>query len=400
MQNSPSLVLKKRIESIDILRGIIMLIMAIDHTRDYFHIVHAHGDPINLTGITPIIFFTRWITRFCAPSFVFLSGISAYLAGLRRTKSELSIFLIKRGLWLIFVEVAIMSFAFTLNPGYNFLILQVLWAIGFSMVILGLLVRAPITVIGVIGGLIFFGHNLLDYLKFPDGATGIGYNLLRFFFTTHGTILPINQTHVIYDFYAAIPWTGLMLLGYVFGQLYDPSFDQQKRKKILLYAGLSALALFFILRLFNLYGEAVPWSVQRRGIFTVFSFFDTSKFPPSLLYFCMTIGPALIILALTENVQNKFTKIFVVYGSVPFFYYILHFYLIRIINIVLFYASGYTNSQIADPKSINLFGPKTFGYHLGVVYLIWLFVIIVLYFPCRWFSKYKKTHNQWWLSYL
>jgi uncharacterized membrane protein len=391
---------KQRIQSIDILRGVIMLIMALDHCRDFIHIAGPNGDPTNMETTTPILFFTRWITHFCAPTFVFLSGISAYLAGLRRTKSELSAFLIKRGLWLIFAEVAIITLGFTFNPLYNLFILQVLWAIGFSMVILGLLVRAPLAVIGVIGGLIVFGHDILDYLQLPQNGTDAGYILLRLFLTARATLFTINSTHLVFDFYAILPWTGVMLLGYVFGPLYKPTFGAQKRRKILLYTGLSILALFFILRILNLYGDPAPWSVQRNGVYTVLSFFNTSKYPPSLLYLCMTIGPALIILSITEKVQNKLTKIFTVYGNVPFFYYILHFYLIHIITVILFYASGYNNSQIIDPKSPFLFRPSTFGYNLGIVYLVWLFVIIVLYFPCRWFSKYKKTHSQWWLSYL
>jgi uncharacterized membrane protein len=389
---------KQRIQSIDILRGVIMLIMALDHVRDFVHFAGPYGDPTNMATTTPILFFTRWITHFCAPTFVFLSGTSAYLAGLRRTKSELSAFLIKRGLWLIFVELAIITLAFTFNPLYNLFILQVIWAIGFSMVILGLLVRAPLVVIGVIGALIFFGHDLLDYVKYPD--KGAEYVLMRLFLTAQATLLSINSTHVVFDLYAIIPWTGIMLLGYVFGSLYKPSVDPQKRKKILLYAGLVVLAIFFVLRLFNLYGDPAPWSTQRDGVFTVLSFFNVSKYPPSLMYSCMTVGAALVVLSQTENIKNKLTKIFTVYGSVPFFYYVLHFYLIHIITVVLFFASGYNTSQIVDPKSPFLFRPSTFGYDLGIVYLVWLFVIIVLYFPCRWFSKYKKTHRQWWLSYL
>ncbi|HEY4323731.1 MAG TPA: heparan-alpha-glucosaminide N-acetyltransferase domain-containing protein [Mucilaginibacter sp.] len=389
---------KQRIQSIDILRGVIMLIMALDHVRDFVHNGFS-GDPTDMATTTPILFITRWITHFCAPTFVFLSGTSAYLAGLRRTKSELSAFLIKRGLWLIFVELAIITLAFTFNPFYNLFILQVIWAIGFSMVILGLLVRAPLVVIGVIGALILFGHDMLDNAKNLP-TSGTEYVLLRLFLTAQATVMPINANHFVFDLYAILPWTGIMLLGYVFGSLYKPSVDSQKRKKILLYTGLAVLALFFVFRLFNLYGDPAPWSTQRDSVYTVLSYFNVSKYPPSLMYSCMTIGAALVVLSQTEKIQNKLTKIFTVYGSVPFFYYVLHFYLIHIITVILFFASGYTTSQIIDPKSPFLFRPATFGYGLGIVYLVWLFVIIVLYFPCRWFSKYKKSHSQWWLSYL
>ncbi|MFI5138384.1 MAG: DUF1624 domain-containing protein [Sphingobacteriales bacterium] len=389
---------KQRIQSIDILRGVIMLIMALDHCRDFFHNGGAFSDPTNMATTTPILFFTRWITHFCAPNFVFLSGISAYLAGTRRTKSELSSFLIKRGIWLVFIEVVILTFAFSLNPFYNFVILQVLWVIGVSMIILGLLVKAPLKVIAIIGALIFFSHDILDYLQLPK--TGVEADLIKLFFTAKGTVFQLNQSRYIFDLYALIPWTGVMLLGYVFGSLYQSSFDQQRRKKILLYTGLATLSLFVVLRYFNIYGDPAPWSVQRNGVFSFMSFLNVSKYPPSLLYSCLTIGVGLVVLSLTEHIQNRLKAIFVIYGNVPFFYYVLHFYIIRALSIIVFFAQGYGTNQIVAPGRPFLFSPPNFGFHLGGVYLVWLFVIASLYFPCRWFSKYKKTHNQWWLSYL
>jgi uncharacterized membrane protein len=398
MKNPPEPSGKQRIQSIDILRGVIMLIMAIDHCRDFFHNTGLSADPTDMATTTPILFFTRWITHFCAPTFIFLSGISAYLAGTRRTKSELSVFLIKRGLWLIAVELVVITFAFTFNPLYNTFIFQVIWVIGISMVVLGLLVRAPLAVIGMIGGLIFFGHDILDYLQLPKA--GAGYVLLRIFFTAKGTLLPLNSSHFIFDLYAIIPWTGVMLLGYVFGSLYKSSVGAVQRKKTLLIAGFCLIGLFILLRLPNSYGDPAPWLAQRNWVHTLLSFLNVSKYPPSLLYLCMTLGPAIIVLALTENLQNRLTKIFTVYGNVPFFYYVLHFYLIHIITVILFFASGYSTSQIIDKNSPFLFRPINFGFSLGIVYLLWLFVIVVLYFPCRWYSKYKQTHRQWWLSYI
>ncbi|HZY37863.1 MAG TPA: heparan-alpha-glucosaminide N-acetyltransferase domain-containing protein [Mucilaginibacter sp.] len=391
---------KQRINSIDILRGVIMLIMALDHTRDFFHNAGATSDPTDMATTTPILFFTRWITHFCAPNFVFLSGISAYIAGTRRTKSELSAFLIKRGFWLVFVEVVILTFAFTLNPFYNVVILQVLWVIGLSMVILGLLVKLPLKFIGIIGALIFLSHDILDYLHLPKAGTEA--NLMKLFFMARGSVIPIGQTHFIFDLYAIIPWTGVMLLGYVFGSMYQSSFDPQRRRKILMNAGLISLAVFLVLRYFNLYGDPNPWSVQRNGVYTFLSFLNVSKYPPSLMYSLMTIGVGMLVLALTEKVQNKLTAIFIIYGNVPFFYYVLHFYMLRITDVVVFYVQGFGNKDIVDPKHQNpfLFSPPHFGFNLGGVYIVWLCVIIALYFPCRWFSRYKKTHNQWWLSYL
>src|SRR5665213_590361 len=188
---------KYRIESIDILRGLIMLIMALDHTRDYLHLTSPLSSPTNVVTTTPILFFTRWVTHFCAPNFVFLSGISAYIAGTRRTKKELSAFLIKRGLWLILVELVLVTFALTFNPLYNVLVLQVIWVIGFSMILMGLLVRAPLIVFGIIGGIIVFGHNILDFVPLPK--TGAGNVLMTLFFTAFGSVIPLNSTHIILD---------------------------------------------------------------------------------------------------------------------------------------------------------------------------------------------------------
>jgi len=191
-----------------------------------------------------------------------------------------------------------------------------------------------------------------------------------------------------------------MFLGYVFRAMFTPGFDGVRRRKILLYTGLTSLALFIILRFINIYGDPLPWSVQPRGsVFTFLSFLNISKYPPSLLYLFVTIGAGLVILSFTEKISNEFTSILIIYGNVPFFYYVLHFYLLRFINVILFFATGFTTRQIVTPNSPALFRPDTFGFSLGGVYLIWLFVIVVLYFPCRWFSKYKKTHRQWWLSY-
>jgi uncharacterized membrane protein len=392
-------VTKKRIESIDILRGVIMIIMALDHTRDFFHNAGPRSSPLDMATTTPIFFFTRWITHFCAPNFVFLSGISAYIAGTRRTKSELSSFLIKRGFWLVLIEVVVLTFAFTLNPFYNVIILQVLWVIGLSMVILGLLVRAPLKVIGIVGALIFFSHDILDYFHHLP-QSGPAYWADSLLLNAEGAFLPLGHNHFIFDLYALIPWTGVMLLGYVFGQLYASTFDPARRKKILRFAGFGALGLFIVLRFFNIYGDPSPWSVQRSGVFTVLSFVNVSKYPPSLLYSLMTIGTGLVVLSFAENIHNKITAIIIVYGNVPFLYYVMHFYLLRLTSVIVFFALGYHTNQIVSPNNPFLFDPPGFAFNLGGVYLVWVFVVVILYFPCRWFSKYKKTHKQWWLSYL
>ncbi|MBL4675926.1 MAG: DUF1624 domain-containing protein, partial [Mucilaginibacter sp.] len=213
-----SLSTKQRIQSIDILRGAIMLIMALDHVRDFLHDAGAFADPTNLKTTTPILFFTRFITHFCAPIFVFLSGVSAYLVSTRRTKGELSSFLIKRGLWLILVEIVLMSLAFSLNPLFNSIALQVIWAIGFSMVILGLLTWLPVRAIGVVGIILIVGHDAINYIVAKPNTTEDV--LLKVFFTARGSVFALDGNHFVFDLYAILPWTGVMFLGYLFGTLY------------------------------------------------------------------------------------------------------------------------------------------------------------------------------------
>ena len=389
---------KQRIQSIDILRGIVMLIMAIDHVRDFFHVTAFTDSPTNLDTTTPQLFFTRWITHFCAPVFVFLSGTSAFLAGQKKSTKELSAFLIKRGIWLIIVENIVMTLAFTFNPLYNLFVWQVIWAIGWSMIILGLLVRTSMKLIIIIGFIIVFGHDIINYMQIPNKGTE--HVLMSIFFTAFGTSLQLTQTHFVYDLYAIIPWTGVMLLGYGFGVFYKKKYKDADRRKIILNIGFAVTTFFILIRFINLYGDPVHWSAQKNGFYTFLSFLNASKYPPSLCYLSMTLGPAIILLSLIETAQNKFTKILSIYGRVPFFYYVLHFYLIHTICVILFFATGYTSKDIIDLNTPFLFRPQHFGFDLPAVYSIWLFVIIVLYIPCKWFDEYRRTHHQWWLSYL
>lgn len=386
---------KQRIASIDILRGLVMIIMALDHTRDFFHQPAMIADPLDLSTTTPFIFLTRWITHFCAPTFVFLSGISAFLASQRKTKAEASNFLMKRGIWLILVELFIITLGITFNIFYNLIILQVIWAIGTSMFILGLLVRTSYTTIFITGLVLFFGHNIFDFYSIPTNTLGI---ITGFLFTSGGNIYPVGDTHLIGDFYAVLPWTGVMLLGYAAGKWFLKDILPEKRKKLLLATGFSLIGLFIILRATGLYGNPTPWAKQETLLNNVLSFINTTKYPPSLLYLSMTLGPSCILLALLENVKAKWSKVATVYGSVPFFYYVLHFYLLHTILVILFFATGHSMSE---PYAQGIvFRPATFGYGLPVVYLIWISVVAILYLPCKWFSNYKKTHTQWWLSYL
>lgn len=389
---------KQRIASIDILRGLVMLIMAIDHCRDFFS--YHHPDPTNLAITTPFLFFTRWITHFCAPTFVFLSGISAYLAGTRRTKSQFSAFLIKRGFWLIAIELILITLAITLDPLYHIFILQVIWAIGGSMVLLGLAVWLPVPAVAAIGIVLVFGHNIFDIVKVHVVNDTVEGKLL-FSGAGFGGFIPFGQGRGMLTAYALLPWAGLMMVGYAFGTLYVKTYDAVKRRKILLYSGLAVLALFFILRFINSYGDPAPWAVQKTTALTIISFFNVTKYPPSLMYTCMTVGVALVVLAKTEKISSKFVSVLIIYGNVPFFYYLCHWYLIKLINVIVFFASGYSVSQITTShQQPPTFQPDDFGFGLGGVYLIWLIVICILYLPCKWYSQYKRNHSYWWLSYL
>jgi uncharacterized membrane protein len=347
---------------------------------------------------TPALFFTRWITHFCAPAFVFLSGVSAFIAGQKKTKAQLSSFLIKRGVWLVLIEVTLITFAWTFNPFYNFFVLQVIWAIGWSMIVLGLLVRTSYKTIVVTGFIIFCCHNMLDYIKIPgNGTESVLMNLLL---VSPPTLFHLNGNHAALDLYAVLPWTAVMLLGYGFGYFYSAGISAAQRRKALLLTGIVVTAAFMVLRFINLYGDRDPWMHQRNGVYTFLSFLNTTKYPPSLIYLCMTLGPALLLLYFFEFVQNGFTRILGIYGRVPFFYYVLHLYLIHLICMMVFFATGHGWSQAVDPNTPFVFRLQHFGYGLKGVYLIWLIVVVILYLPSRWFNKYKSTHTQWWLSYV
>jgi uncharacterized membrane protein len=379
--------------------------MALDHVRDFLYKSDASQagavalDPTNLKTTFPMLFATRWITHFCAPIFVLLAGTSIYLMSLRKTKSELSVFLIKRGLWLVFLEVVVVTFAWTFNPFYNLIFLQVIWAIGISMIILGLFVNFPYKIILATGIIIVAAHNLMDFPSISSGLKGSFFSDLVYF--TNFSIHPLFQNHFALVIYAFLPWTGVMLLGYCFGKLFEPRVDEAKRRKVLIQLGSATLVFFVVLRLCNFYGDPVPWGIQSRGfIYTFLSFLNLTKYPPSLLFLCMTIGPGMLFLAYIEKIQNKFTDILNDYGKVPMMFYVLHFYLIHIIVVVVFYLQGFGTKDIISPNVPFFFKPNALGYGLLGIYVVWAIVVVALYPACKWYGKYKASHHQWWLSYL
>jgi uncharacterized membrane protein len=387
-----------RIRSIDTIRGVIMVIMALDHVRDFFHITAFTANPLNPETTSVFLFFTRWITHFCAPAFMLLSGISAHLAGRNRPAAETGLFLVKRGFWLVLVEVTVMTFALSFDVSYKFIFLNVFWALGTSMIVLGILVRfLPVKWILCAGLLLIFGHNLLDLIKLtPDSPQEI---LLTVLMTSPGRFFPVGgQTIAV--LYVILPWAGVMMSGYGLGALYAKDFNPLRRKKILQIVGLGAICLFLIIRFLNGYGDPSQWTVQKEGFRTLLSFFNVSKYPPSLLFTLMTTGPVLLLLSFSDTAHNGFTRFVSVYGKVPFFYFVTHFFVIHILSAAAVLASGYTWQQATDPELFFKFRPSDFGYELGTVYLIWIVIVLALYQPCKWFGAYKMKHKKWWLRYL
>ena len=396
---------RTRIMSIDFVRGLVMIIMALDHIRDFFlHVSSATAnditlDPTNPATTTPALFFTRWITQFCAPTFLLLTGVSAYLYGEKRSKNDLSMFLLKRGIFLVLVEVIVITLGWTFNPLYNVIILQVIWAIGASMIVMSLLVRLPLKAIFVIGLLIVVGHNIMDTASISASIKGTLLGDLVYF--SNFSVYFFDSNHVMVVVYAFLPWTGVMALGYCLGKWYSKTMDAEKRKKYLLRTGLTLIVLFIALRFLNIYGDPSHWSSQPRGaLYTFLSFLNTTKYPPSLLFLCMTIGPMLVLLSISEQWQTKFTAVLNMFGRVPMFYYILHFYIIHGLLVILFFIQGYGAEDIITPNVPFLFRPPGIGVNLLGLYGIWIIVILILYPLCKWYDKYKSTHHQWWLKYL
>lgn len=387
-----------RIDSIDLLRGLVMIIMALDHTRDFFHLGAWTNDPTNLATTTPFLFFTRWITHLCAPVFVFLAGTGAWFQSLRKSKKELSLFLIKRGLWLLVVEIIIMNFAFSFDVNYSIIALQTIWSIGISMIILGLMVWLPFYIILATGSLIVLGHNLLDFYEAGlKSSPGWWYDLIH-----RPGFYPLGGGRSLMILYPFLSWAGLMMLGYCFGKLFL-KYDGEKRRRMLLWLGLGVLAFFVVVRFIDEYGDAARWSTQKDGVFTFLSFMNLTKYPPSLLYMCATVGIGILFLALFANVRNGLTRFITIYGRVPFLYYILHFFLIHLVSSIFYLLRGHSikeGLQSDQGGFLPKFAAVNEGYSLFWVYIIWIGVVLSLYPVCRWFSNYKQKHKDWWLSYL
>ncbi|WP_303315803.1 heparan-alpha-glucosaminide N-acetyltransferase domain-containing protein [Flavivirga abyssicola] len=393
------LVKSTRIESIDILRGVVMVIMALDHVRDYFHYGSFFSNPTNLETTTPFLFFTRFITHYCAPVFIFLAGTSAFLYGSNKTKPQSFKFLFTRGLWLVFLEIVLNNFIWWFDISYSFIGLQVIWAIGLSMIFLSFLIYLPRKIILLIGFILITGHNLLDSITMQ----GTSFESIVWYILHQSNFIPVSSTRMVAFAYPILPWIGLMSLGYCLGSMYTKGFDIEIRKKWLVRIGVASVCLFFVIRGLNVYGDLVPWSTQDTATKTVLSFFNVTKYPPSLAYILITIGPALLFLYGIEAVKNKVTDFFLIFGRVPLFYYFLHILVIHSVAIIGLIISGDDwQKMILDMNAWNTGSLASgYGYSLFVVYLLWAGLITLLYFPSKKYMIHKANNkDKWWLSYL
>jgi uncharacterized membrane protein len=397
VQTSP----EGRVEAIDALRGTVMVIMALDHVRDFIHRGAMVGSPTDLATTTPLLFLTRWVTHLCAPTFMLTAGLGAFLWWRRgRTRPELSRFLLARGALLVVLELTIMRLAYNFNPAleYPFLLL-VLWALGLCMIGLALLVWLPIPWLAAISLATIALHNTLDGLPPARfGAAAPLWNVLH-----QPGAFPLAHATVIVA-YPLIPWIAVMALGFCLGPLF--LLERPARRRRLLRAGMATTVGFLVLRALDAYGDPAPWSTQPSAIFTVLSFLNTTKYPPSLDFLLMTLGPALILLAWFDRPGLRASHPLVVLGRVPLFFFLLHFYAAHLAAVILslFTYGAEAWSFVFHPLP-SMGGPSDrfpadFGYGLWVAYAVWIGIVLALYPLCRRFAALKATRRDWWLSYL
>jgi uncharacterized membrane protein len=384
-----------RIESVDLVRGLIIIVMALDHVRDFFGDLAA--DPTALSTTTAALFFTRWITHFCAPAFFLLTGTGAALSRARLSKPELSRYLLVRGVWLIFLELVVIRFALQFNIDYQVTIINVLWALGWAMIALAGLIWLPNWAIATVGIAMVAGHDMLDGIRADMfGAWAPLWSIL------HAPGILYQNSHSVFVIsYVLIPWVGVTALGYMLGQAYRESAE--RRKALLLWLGIGLTLAFVALRFTNLYGDPSPWALQRSPLWTAISFLDTSKYPPSLLFLLMTLGPALLLLRAFEERIPDFLRPALVIGKVPQFFFVLHFFLIHLLAVAaseLRYGKIGEMFQSPDLGHFPFSQPPGWGEGLPVIYALWAAVVLMMFPLCRWYARVKKRHKAWWLSYL
>lgn len=397
--------LTQRVNAVDLLRGVVMVIMLLDHTREFTHGEALNFDPTDLTKTNTLLFFTRWITHFCAPVFVFLAGTGAFMQAARgKSKAELSKFLVTRGLWLVFLELTVIRVIVWFNVDPHFaMMLQVIWAIGVSMIVLAALIHLPLRAIATVSVAMIAFHNVLDLFRVAPpapGTAGPGF-LASVWMVLHqpGVIFFTPKTHGLV-LYPLIPWIGVLAAGYCFGAVYQ--WEPERRRRFLLKLGAGMLIGFVALRAINIYGDPSRWSVQKNAIFTLLSFLNVSKYPPSLLFLLMTLGAGILALPWFERVERGgLSRIFITFGRVPLFFYIGQWIMAHTLPLLASYCIGkpvgWMFTGLLDRPAPN---PGNLGFSLWVVYAFWFLGLVILYPLCRWFAGVKSRRKDWWLSYL
>ena len=376
----------KRINGIDATRGLVMIIMALDHVRDFMHVTSLSQDPTNLHTTTTALFITRWVTHLCAPTFVFLSGVSAYISYQKTPNRAKQVFLLRRGLFLVVLDLTVINFASWFDIYFRTLIMEVVSAIGIGFIVLSLIIKMPPRTIGLIGLVIIFGHNLLQGLTFKGNPVqGFLFSVLF-----RQGLFMATPNFAFITAYPLVPWVGIILAGFGFGPLFAQPLGI-RRKKYLQIGG-TVLILFLCLRLTNIYGDPLLWSVQKNTLFTIMSIINVTKYPPSLLFTLLMLGIMLVVLWLTDGRKNKVIDILCIYGKVPLFYFVVHLYLIHLMMLAIVFVQGFSFQDFQFGILSNG-RPKNSGVDLGQVYLIWIGILIVMFPLCKWYGKYKANHQ-------
>jgi uncharacterized membrane protein len=392
---------KWRVNSVDLLRGVVMVIMLLDHMREFVHRDELNFQATDLGRTNVLLFFTRWITHFCAPVFVFLAGTGAFLQMARgKSKSELSEFLVKRGLWLILLEFTLIRALVWFNIDFHFALqLQVIWVIGVSMVGLAALIHAPLRLIAALSVAMIALHNLLDLIR-VNPAPPTGFRAAIWLVLHQPGVIFFTPTVYGLALYPLIPWIGVLWAGYAFGAFYQLEAD--RRRRILFTLGAALLMSFVLLRGLNVYGDPSGWGIQKNAIFTVLSFLNVSKYPPSLLFLLLTLGAAILALPWFERIEKgRLSRIFITFGRVPLFFYFGQWITVHILATSAGYLAGQPIGWLfVGPLNRPSPNPGNLGFSLWAVYVFWFLGLLLLYPLCRWFAEVKRRRRDWWLSYL
>lgn len=377
-----------------------MIIMAIDHVRDFFHFDAFLYSPEDITQTSAGLFFTRWITHICAPTFIFLAGVSTYFVTQKRKLNDTSFFLLTRGIWLIILQLTLIRFAWNFDPLFHYNSNTIISTIGFCMIILSRLIYCRMRTTFIIGLMMVAGHNLLDGISFEAGTIK---DVIWSFLHVNKSF-DLGNGYVFTFLYPVIPWSGVMALGYCFGVFFSPTYSSKSRKQVFSQLALICLLAFLMLRISNIYGDPIPWSKQADIGTTLMSFLNLQKYPPSLLYLLATLSITLLLLTVIEGKNLSRWKFITLFGNVAMFYYVAHVFLIHILAMLAAILTGFPWQSMVFTASMtkgNIALNGNYGFSLGVVYLVWIMVVILLYLPCLYWNNFKiKNKTKWWVSYL